>query len=202
MRVAACPSLVIPQYVTPRLWERRQTYNLVVSEDLRDLIRDVPDFPEPGIVFKDITPLLADPGALSKALDAVAAPHLGDGVSHVAGIESRGFVFAPGVAERLGAGFVPLRKAGKLPWATLSRSFELEYGSATIEMHVDAVGEGATVLVVDDVIATGGTAAAAIDLLRSAGAAVTGVSVLVELSFLGARDRLDVPVEAVIVYDD
>jgi len=173
-----------------------------MSHGLRDLIRDIPHFPEPGIVFKDITPLLADPGALSKALDALADPFRGSAITHVAGIESRGFILAPPVAERLGAGFIPLRKEGKLPWTTRSRSYDLEYGSATIEAHADAVGAGDRVLVVDDVIATGGTAAAAVALLRDLGAAVAGMSVLVELGFLGGRSLLDVPFEAVIAYDD
>lgn len=169
---------------------------------LRDLIRDVPDFPAPGVVFKDITPLLADPGALSKALDALAGPHREAGVTHVAGIESRGFILAAPVAERLGAGLVPIRKEGKLPWRTVSRSYDLEYGKATVEIHTDAVGPGDRVLVVDDVIATGGTAAAAVELVRDVGAVVRAVSVLVELALLGGRARLDVPLEAVIVYGD
>jgi adenine phosphoribosyltransferase len=173
-----------------------------MSDGLRDLIRDVPDFPQPGIVFKDITPLLADPAALTAAFDALAAPHRDAGVTHVAGIESRGFILGPSVAERLGAGFVPVRKAGKLPWRTRSRSYDLEYGSATIEIHADAVGRGDHVLVVDDVIATGGTAAAVVDLVRELGASVAGVAVLVDLAFLGGRDRLDVPFEAVITFDD
>ena len=122
-----------------------------MSDGLRDLIRDVPDFPSPGIVFKDITPLLADGGALAKALDALAAPFAGAGITHVAGIESRGFILATPVAERLGAGFVPLRKAGRLPWTTRSRSYDLEYGTATLEIHADAVEPGDRVLVVDAV---------------------------------------------------
>lgn len=169
--------------------------------DLERLIRDVPDFPEPGIVFKDITPLLADAEALQQALERMAAGAGSDGVTKVAGIESRGFILAPSVADRIGAGFIPIRKPGKLPWRTVRRDYELEYGSDAVEMHADAVGPNDRVLVVDDVLATGGTAAAAVELIRSVGAVAVGLVVLLELGFLAGRARLDVPVRAVITVD-
>jgi adenine phosphoribosyltransferase len=169
--------------------------------DLERLIRDVPDFPEPGIVFKDITPLLGDAAGLQAALASMANGSHGDGITKVAGIESRGFILAPSVADRIGAGFVPIRKPGKLPWKTVRREYELEYGTDAMEMHADAVTSADRVLVVDDVLATGGTAAAAVDLVRSVGATVVGVVVLLELTFLAGRERLDVPVRAVITVD-
>jgi adenine phosphoribosyltransferase len=171
-------------------------------DSLRALIRDVPDFPEPGIVFKDIAPLLGDAEGLEAALAAMADRHRDQGITQVAGIESRGFILAAPIAARIGAGFVPVRKPGKLPWETVRVEYDLEYGSDAIEAHADAVGPGDRVLVVDDVLATGGTASAAVQLLKSLGAEVVGVSVLLELAFLGGRARLDVPFETVIVYDD
>ncbi|WP_460859296.1 adenine phosphoribosyltransferase [Nocardiopsis coralliicola] len=160
-------------------------------------IRDIPDFPEQGVVFKDITPLLADAGGLRAVVDAMAEPYRGAGVDAVVGLEARGFILAAPVALALGAGFVPVRKAGKLPAQALAESYDLEYGSATVEMHADAVAPGARVLVVDDVLATGGTGRAAVDLVRRAGGTVVGFSVLMELGFLNGRDRLtDVDVTA------
>lgn len=170
-------------------------------DHLRSLIRDVADFPEPGIVFKDIAPLLGDAGALGRSLELMSAPHRNRGVSHVAGIEARGFILATPVAASLDAGFVPIRKPGKLPWKTVETTYQLEYGTDSIEAHADAVAPGDKVLIVDDVLATGGTAAAAVHLVESLGAEVVGVSVLVELAFLSGRARLDVPLDAVIVYD-
>jgi len=158
------------------------------------LIRDVKDFPEPGIVFKDITPLLGDSEAFGAAVDAMAAPwqHLapGDEITKVVGIESRGFLFGVPIAQRLSVGFVPIRKQGKLPAQTVSASYSREYGPDKIEMHTDAVGPGDRVLVVDDVLATAGTAAAAAELLGAAGAAVAGFAVLIELEFLSGRALL------------
>jgi adenine phosphoribosyltransferase len=156
-------------------------------------IRDVPDFPEPGIVFKDITPLLGDPVAFAAVVDGFASLARPSGlgpVDKIVGIEARGFILAAPVAVQLGVGFVPVRKAGKLPGATLTGSYALEYGEATIEVVTDAFRLGDRVLVIDDVLATGGTAEATSDLVRRAGAHVVGVSVLLELSFLEGRSRL------------
>ncbi|MBB5935619.1 adenine phosphoribosyltransferase [Streptomyces zagrosensis] len=164
-------------------------------------IHDVPDYPKPGVMFKDITPLLADPvafGALTEALAALCRTHRAD---KVVGLEARGFILAAPVAVSAGVGFVPVRKAGKLPGATLRQTYDLEYGTAEIEIHSDAVRPGERVLVIDDVLATGGTAEASLHLLRRAGAEVVGVAVLLELGFLGGRQRLqaslgDTPLEA------
>jgi len=158
---------------------------------VRERIRDVPDYPTPGILFKDITPLLADHVAFAHVVDAVVA-HRGRGtIDKVVGIEARGFIIAAPVAYHFGAGFVPVRKKGKLPSATYEESYELEYGSATLEVHQDAFRPGDRVLIVDDVLATGGTAAAAARLIRRAGGDVVGCSVVIELSFLAARPRLE-----------
>lgn len=170
-------------------------------DDLRALIRDVPDFPAPGVVFKDITPLLADASALATMARRMAEAELGQGITKVVGIESRGFILGPPVAIALGVGFVPVRKFGKLPWTTVSREYELEYGSDTLEMHADALTAADRVVIVDDVLATGGTAAATVELVRHTGADVTGVAVLIELSFLGGRARLDVPLRTLITYE-
>ena len=171
------------------------------EELLRKKIRDVPDFPEPGIVFKDITPLLQDRQALELACDLLAGPYADAGVDLVVGIESRGFIFAPAVALRLGAGFVPARKQGKLPWRTVQQSYSLEYGQDVVEMHEDAVAKGQRVLIVDDLIATGGTAVATAQLIRKMGARVIGKAFLVELTFLGGREKLVTPdVHCVLSY--
>ena len=148
----------------------------------------MPDFPSPGIVFKDITPLLADPALFGAVITALATGH--DRVDKVAGIEARGFILAAPVACRLGAGFVPVRKQGKLPAATHGQTYQLEYGTATVEVHADAFAPGDRVLVVDDVLATGGTARATANLIRRSGAHVTAVAVLLELGFLSGRDGL------------
>ena len=169
--------------------------------DLRTLIRDVPDFPKPGILFRDITPLLADRGALAAAVEALAAPWRGTGLDAVAAVEARGFLFATPLALALGVGVIPVRKPGKLPADTIAHDYDLEYGSDRLEMHRGVLPAGARVLVVDDVLATGGTAAACMRLVEAAGGMVAGASFLVELSALGGRGRL-VPhrVEAAVVY--
>lgn len=166
------------------------------------LIRDVPDFPEPGVVFKDITPVLADGKALSSLITALAEPFADQGVTKVAGIEARGFTLATPVADRLGAGFIPLRKPGKLPFETVREDYSLEYGIDSLEVHTDAVIKGEKVLLVDDVIATGGTAAAAVRLLRGLGAEVVGFTVFIELAFLRGIEMLDgVPTHALVRFD-
>lgn len=162
--------------------------------DLRQLIREIPDFPRPGIVFKDITPLLLDAGALNEAVDGLC--ELADplGVELVVAAEARGFILGAALARALGAGFVPARKPGKLPHETVSAEYALEYGIDALEMHADALAGGARVLVHDDLLATGGTARALCDLVSGLGAEIVGSAFLVELSFLGGRDRL-APVE-------
>ena len=159
-----------------------------LAELISARVRDIPDYPQPGIVFKDITPLLADGRAFAAVVDALSAGH--GRVDKVVGIEARGFIFAAPVAHSLGAGFVPVRKQGKLPAATLAESYQLEYGTATIEVHADAFAPGDRVLIVDDVLATGGTAAATVGLLRRSGAEVAAIAVLLELGFLDGRSRL------------
>ena len=151
-------------------------------------VRDVADYPQPGVVFKDITPLLADGQALAAVVGALAEGH--GPVDKVAGIEARGFILAAAVACQLGSGFVPVRKQGRLPGPTYARSYQLEYATATIEVHQDAFTPGERVLIVDDVLATGGTAEATADLVRRTGAEVAGIAVILELAFLGGRDRL------------
>ncbi len=161
------------------------------------LVRDVPDYPQPGVMFKDITPLLADGTAFAAVIDALAAVY--GPVDKVAGIEARGFVLAAPVACRLGAGFVPIRKKGKLPGATYAQEYDLEYGTATVEVLADAFEPSERVLVIDDVLATGGTARAAAELVRRAGAEVAGLAVLLELSFLDGRAKLPgLPVSALL----
>jgi len=158
--------------------------------DLRAYIRDVPDFPKKGIVFKDITPLLNDRDALHYALSALAERFQGRGITQVVGIESRGYIFAPAIALALKAGFVPVRKPGKLPWKTVAEEYELEYGKDRLEIHVDAVRPGERVLIVDDLLATGGTASAAHRLVQRLEGVVAGSGFLVELTFLKGRARL------------
>jgi adenine phosphoribosyltransferase len=154
-------------------------------------LRDVPDFPSPGILFKDITPLLSDGLLLADVTRGMAEPFAGQGVTHVAGVESRGFILGAGVALHLGVGFVPIRKPGKLPWKTIRRAYTLEYGSAELEAHTDACEIGSRVLVVDDVLATGGTAEAACALVEQMGGTVVGCSFLLEIGALAGRARLD-----------
>ncbi len=161
-----------------------------VAAAVAEHVVDVSDFPQPGVVFKDLTPLFADPSGFRRAIDAIIEHHGADSFDTVAGIEARGFVIAAAIAYATGTGVVPVRKAGKLPRATLSASYELEYGTASLEVHADAFRPGERLLVVDDVLATGGTAEAALGLVHRAGGTVTGFSVLLELSFLAGRARL------------
>lgn len=158
---------------------------------LTSLVRDIPDFPRPGVVFKDITPLLADHAAFSSCIDAIAGHWDGTDVDRVLGIEARGFIIAAPVAYRFGAGFTPVRKAGKLPWDVEQEEYELEYGTDLLEIHRDAVRPGERVLIVDDVLATGGTAAATVRLTERLGAEVVGLAFLIELAFLGGRAKLE-----------
>jgi len=169
--------------------------------DFEAHIRDIPDWPEPGILFKDITPLLAHPGAFSAAITAMAAPYAESGITKVVGIEARGFILAAPIADRLNAGFVPIRKAGKLPYDIHHQEYALEYGTDRIEVHSDAVGSNDRVLIVDDVLATGGTGSASIRLVEALGATVAGFVVLIELGFLGGRAKLNgAPVHTVLHY--
>lgn len=174
-----------------------------VEELLLSRIRDVEDYPEQGVMFKDITPLLADPAAFTALTDALAEIGTRQGATKIVGLEARGFILGAPVAVRAGLGFIPVRKAGKLPGATLRQAYDLEYGSAEIEVHAEDLTAGDRVLVVDDVLATGGTAEASIQLIRRAGADVAGVAVLMELGFLGGRARLEpalagAPLEALL----
>lgn len=157
---------------------------------LKDRIRHVPDFPKPGILFYDVTTLLRDPHGFRQAIDTLSAPYHSRGISLVVGIESRGFILGAAVADRIGAGFIPVRKVGKLPHTTIRVSYALEYGSDSLEMHSDAIDKGQKVLIVDDLLATGGTARATVDLVRQLGGDVHGVAFLIELVGLNGRDKL------------
>jgi len=160
------------------------------TDALKALIKDVPDFPKKGIIFKDITPLLADPKGFDAVIEGLIAPFKGKGVEIVAGVESRGFLLAPAMAARLGAGIVPIRKKGKLPRKVHSESYALEYGTDSIEAHADAFSKHSKILLVDDVLATGGTAAAAISLIETLGGTLVGTAFLIELAFLDGRKKL------------
>lgn len=169
--------------------------------DLLSLIRDVPDFPKEGIVFKDITPLFQDPKVLTYLLDKMCEPWKGKKIDVIAGAEARGFLLGPGMAERLNCSFVPVRKPGKLPHKTYSCSYELEYGSDSLEIHCDAVSEGQNVLLVDDLLATGGTMKACSQLVAKCGGNVVGAAFIIELSFLNGRELLSAPeCESLIQY--
>jgi adenine phosphoribosyltransferase len=173
----------------------------VIESRIRSFIRDVPDFPEPGVLFKDITPLLGNHAIFSDAMDAMIEPYRDSGITKVVGIEARGFIFAAPIAIRLGAGFVPVRKPGKLPHDVHHQVYDLEYGTDRVEIHRDAATPDDNVLVVDDVLATGGTGRATTDLIRALGAHVVGFAVLAELAFLGGRERMGgVDVHAVVRY--
>jgi len=160
------------------------------ADRIKAAIRDVPDFPEPGVVFKDITPVLSAPELFRDAIDLFAERHTGSGIDKIVGIDARGFIFAAALSDRLGIGFIPVRKMGKLPCETYEQSYDLEYGSATLTMHKDAVRDGERVLLIDDLLATGGTASASATLLETAGAELHEIDFLVELTYLGGRHKL------------
>jgi adenine phosphoribosyltransferase len=171
-------------------------------EELKKLIREIPDYPKPGILFYDLTTLLQDPRGFHSLVDKLCEHYNGKKVDIVAGIEARGFIFAPALAYRLGAGFIPVRKPKKLPWKTASCTYQLEYGSDSLEIHQDAVKPGQRALLCDDLLATGGTAAAAIGLIRQLGGEVVGAAFAVELNFLHGRAKLPgVDVFSLIKYD-
>ncbi|MFG0327113.1 MAG: adenine phosphoribosyltransferase [Phycisphaerales bacterium JB037] len=165
-------------------------YPMPIEERLRSLIRDVPDFPKPGVMFKDFTPLIADPGGLALAVELMANPFRGTNIDLVVGAESRGFIFGVAIAQALSAGFVPIRKPGKLPRSVHGVDYALEYGSDRLEIHSDAIGPGQRVLIVDDLLATGGTMHASCELVSRCGSQIAGISVLIELEFLKGRDKL------------
>lgn len=172
------------------------------ADRLRAAIRDIPDFPKPGIIFKDITPILGDPTLFSAAIELFVERYRPQRIRKVAAMESRGFIFGAPLAAGIGAGFVPLRKHGKLPHTTLAESFTLEYGAETLEIHTDAIHPGERVLVIDDLLATGGTAAAAVKLVEKTGGEVIEIAFLVELAFLRGRERLgDIPTFAIVRFD-
>lgn len=171
------------------------------ADELKRMVRDVPDFPQPGIVFRDITPLLADHEIFLEVVDLMSARWKDSGITLVAAIEARGFIPGAAIAVELRAGFIPIRKAGKLPWRVLSHSYQLEYGTDQLDVHQDAIGPKDRVLIVDDVLATGGTAAAAVELVRKLRGQVIGVQVLIELAALGGRKRLGgIEVKSELVY--
>ncbi|SDL77695.1 adenine phosphoribosyltransferase [Maricaulis salignorans] len=172
--------------------------------DLKAAIRTIPDYPKPGVMFRDVTTLIGDPRAFRIAIDQMVQPWAGAKIDQVAGTEARGFILGGAVAHQLSVGFVPVRKKGKLPWRTLSEEYELEYGTDTIEIHSDAVREGDRVLLVDDLIATGGTAEASIKLLQRAGATVVGATFIIDLPELGGAKRIEalgVPVSSLVSYE-
>ena len=173
----------------------------VKAETLRSAIRNIPDFPKPGIQFKDITPVLADAALFAASVDTLVINLDPESVDAVVGIDARGFIFAAAAALKLQAGFVPVRKQGKLPWKTFEESYALEYGSSTVAIHQDAFKTGSRVLLVDDLLATGGTAAAAASLVRQAGGRIVRVAFLIELAFLNGRDRLQgLPLHTVVTF--
>lgn len=171
------------------------------TADLHAAVRDVVDFPKPGIIFKDITPILSDGKLFRQTIELLCETAGGAKIDKIVGIDARGFIFGAAVADRLGAGFVPVRKKGKLPWKTHQASYSLEYGESVIELHQDAIHPGESVLLVDDLLATGGTASAALDLLDTLGANLIGVSFVIELAFLNGREKLAPhPVNALLTY--
>ena len=173
----------------------------ITAQEIEQAIRNVPDFPKPGIQFKDITPVLADPRLFAGAIDLLTRNFAPGSVDAVVGIDARGFIFAAAAAFKLKAGFVPVRKVGKLPWQTIEQSYDLEYGTNTVAMHLDAIKPGQRVLLVDDLLATGGTAAAAIALMQKLGAQILEVGFLIELKFLAGREKIPgLPIRSIVVY--
>lgn len=173
-----------------------------MSEEIKSRIRTIPDYPKPGILFRDITTLLNDPFGFRKVVDELVQPYAGTRIDKVAGVEARGFIRGGAVAHQLSVGFVPVRKQGKLPWETIGEDYQLEYGSDRVEIHKDAVEKGSQVLLVDDLVATGGTAEATIRLIRQAGAEVIGCSFVIDLPDLGGRKRIeDLGVEVLTLCD-
>ncbi|OGX08409.1 MAG: adenine phosphoribosyltransferase [Omnitrophica WOR_2 bacterium GWA2_37_7] len=171
------------------------------KNDLKKIIRDIPDFPKKGIIFKDITTLLKDKDALRVAIDALAEKYKGQEIDAVIGIEARGFIFGTALAYKLGTGFIPVRKKGKLPYKTKKVTYDLEYGTDTLEIHEDALSKDSKVLIVDDLLATGGTVSAVAKLVKGQGASIVGVAFLVELGFLNGREKLGkLPVHSIITY--
>ena len=177
--------------MTNRTWGGLHGGHDSFEAQLRSSIRDIPDFPKPGVTFKDITPLLNDPVAFASTVDVLAGAFITAKIDRVLGVEARGFIFAAPVAYRLGAGFVPVRKAGKLPWEIEREEYELEYGTDLLEIHRDAIAPGEQVLIVDDVLATGGTASAVVRLVERLGGSVVGLTFLIELAFLDGRKKLE-----------
>ena len=172
-----------------------------MREDLSKAIRDVPDFPQKGIIFKDITPLLRDKKLFAQAVEEMTEPFRGKNIDAVVAVESRGFIIGGIIAKSLGCGFVPVRKKGKLPYKTYSATYELEYGTDTLQIHTDALNKGEKVLIVDDLLATGGTVSATCELVEKSGAKIEGISFLIELTFLKGRDKLkDYPLHCLIKY--
>lgn len=171
--------------------------------DLKSLVRTIPDYPKPGIMFRDITTLLRHPGGFRRAVDELVQPFAGSGITKVAGIEARGFILGGAVAHQLSVGFVPIRKKGKLPWQTIGVEYELEYGTDEVEIHIDSLDKGDRILIVDDLIATGGTAVASIELIREGGGEVVGCSFVIDLPDIGGRERLEemnVPVRTLMAF--
>ena len=171
-----------------------------LEREVREVIRDVPDFPKDGVLFKDITPMLADPALFTRVIEWFAHPYEPEHVHTVVGMESRGFIFGGALSAALHCAFAPARKKGKLPWETVQVEYELEYGTAILELHTDAIEPGDKVLICDDLLATGGTAQATIDLVRQLGGDIVGCAFVVELDFLHGRDKLDVPVRSLVRY--
>ena len=172
--------------------------------DLKSLVRTIPDYPKPGIMFRDITTLLRHPGGFRRAVDELVQPFAGSGITKVAGIEARGFILGGAVAHQLSVGFVPIRKKGKLPWQTIGVEYELEYGTDEVEIHIDSLDKGDRILIVDDLIATGGTAVASIELIREGGGEVVGCSFVIDLPDIGGRKRLEdmnVPVRTLMEFE-